>query len=109
MTVLFLPEVEDYLYELIEILYHKEYFGFKESAINYVTDLKNDIKTDLANKVKRPAPRFFNKYGKKMLYATFRKSKATQWYVFFNIYEHNGELIYLVRYIGNNHVITQYL
>ena len=36
MTVLFLPEVEDYLYELIEILYHKDYFGYKESAINNV-------------------------------------------------------------------------
>ena len=47
MTVLFLPEVEEYLYELIEILYHKEYFGFKENAINYVTDLINDIKTKL--------------------------------------------------------------
>ena len=37
MTVLFLPEVEEYLYELIEILYYQEYFGFKENAINYVT------------------------------------------------------------------------
>jgi hypothetical protein len=109
MTVLFLPEVEEYLYELIEVLYYKDYFGFKDSAINYVTDLKNDIKKHLANKVKHPAPRFFNKYGKKMLYASFRKSKTTQWYVFFNIYEHNGKLIYLVRYIGNNHVIAQYL
>jgi hypothetical protein len=59
MTVLFLPEVEDYLYELIEILYRKEYFGYKENAINYVTDLKNDIKTNLSNKVKRPALRYF--------------------------------------------------
>ena len=108
MIVLFLPEVEDYLYGLIEVLYHKEYFGFRENAIDYVTDLKNDIKTNLANKVKHSAPYFFNKYGKKMLYATFRKSKATRWYVFFNIYEHNGKLIYLVRDIGNNHMIAQY-
>lgn len=45
MKILFLPEVEDYLYELIEILYSKEYFGFKESAINYVVELENDIRT----------------------------------------------------------------
>lgn len=28
MKVLFLPEVENYLFELTEILYQKEYFGF---------------------------------------------------------------------------------
>ena len=32
MKVLFLPEIEKYLYELVEILYQKEYFGFRESA-----------------------------------------------------------------------------
>ena len=109
MKVLFLPEVEDYLYKLTEILYKKDYFGFKESAVRYVTDLKNDIKINLPNKVKRPAPRFFDRHGKKMLYATFQKNKSTQWYVFFNIYENKDGFIYLVRYISNNHVIAQYL
>ena len=33
MKILFLPEVEDYLFELVETLYDKEYFGFKESAM----------------------------------------------------------------------------
>lgn len=40
-------------------------------------------------------------------YATFRKSRNTQWYVFFNIYRQNGETIYLIRYISNNHVNAQ--
>jgi len=109
MKVLFLPEVEDYLYELTEILYQKEYFGFKESAIEYVTDLKNDIERNLSYKSKHRAPPFFDRYGKKMLYSTFQKNKQTQWYVFFNIYEDKRELIYLVKYISNNHVIAQYL
>jgi hypothetical protein len=74
MKVLFLPEVEDYLFELIEILYHKEYFGFKESAISYVVDLENDIKNLLPIKVKRPAPTYFDKFGKKLLYAVFEKT-----------------------------------
>jgi len=109
MKVLFLPEVEDFLYELMEILYKKEYFGYKESAVEYVTELENDIKTNLPNKLKRPAPQFFNKYGKKLLYSTFQKNNNTQWYVFFNIYESNKELIFLVKYISNNHVIAQYM
>lgn len=36
MTVLFAPEVEDDLYELIEILIEKEYLGTYPFAISYV-------------------------------------------------------------------------
>lgn len=35
--------------------------------------------------------------------------ETTQWYVFFTKYQDNGETIYLVRYISNNHVIAKYL
>src|SRR5690606_4025388 len=110
MKILFLPEVEEYLFELIEILYYKEYFGFKESAINYVEELEHSIRVNLADKIKRPAPPYFNRYGKKMLYAVFEKNKATQWYVFFNVYqEQNGQLVFLIRFISNNHRIAQFL
>lgn len=109
MKVLFLPEIEDYLYELTHILYQKEYFGFRDSAVKYVVDLENDIKSNLPDKTKRPAPAHFDKYGKKMFYSVFRKSKATQWYVFFNVYESDGERIFLVCYISNNHVMAQLL
>jgi hypothetical protein len=109
MKILFLPEVEDYLYELTEILYKKGYFGFEESAVKYVTDLENDIKTNLPNKVKRPAPLFFDRYGKKLLYSTFQKNKATQWYVFFNVYQDSEETVLLIRYISNNHMTAQFL
>lgn len=78
MRVLFLPEVEDYLYELIEILYKKEYFGFRESAINYVVSLEEDIRQNLFSIIKKPAPPFFGKYGKKLLYSVFTKNKTTQ-------------------------------
>jgi hypothetical protein len=53
MKILFLPETEDYLFELTEILYQKEYFAFKESAVKYVTSLKDDIRENLYSKVKK--------------------------------------------------------
>jgi hypothetical protein len=109
MSVIFSPEVEAYLFELTEILYQKEYFGFKESAVRYVTDLIFEIRDRLPTSVKRIAPEHFSKYGKKLHYVSFRKNKDTQWYVFFNLYEDKGEFIYLIRYISNNHVIAQYL
>jgi hypothetical protein len=36
MRVLFLPEIRDYFRELAEILYEKNYFGFEETAIQYI-------------------------------------------------------------------------
>lgn len=107
MRVLFLPEVEEYLYELAEILYQKEYFGFKESATKYVRDLVAEIISSLPNKHRKIAPDYFSKCGKNMFYANFKRSKNTQWYVFFSIYE--KDQVCLVRYIGTNHTCSQYL
>lgn len=47
MKVLFLPEIRQYLKELQEILFEKEYFGFEEEAVQYVRDLIFDIEETL--------------------------------------------------------------
>jgi hypothetical protein len=109
MKVVFLPEVMDYFLELTDVLYDMGYFSFIESAIKYSDILFEDIKNNLPVKHKKEAPEYFNKYGKKMSYAIFRKNKNTSWYVFFNIYNTKEETIYLVRFISNNHMISQYL
>ncbi len=63
----------------------------------------------LPTRFKKPAPAIFNRWGKDMYYVTFRKNYHTQWYVFFNIYHVDGESVYLIRYISNNHVVSQFL
>ncbi|OAV74887.1 hypothetical protein Barb7_01552 [Bacteroidales bacterium Barb7] len=109
MKVVVLPEVRLYFKELAQILYEKDYFGYEEAALKYVEDLFNDIKTTLPLRYKKQAPPYFERYGKQMFYTVFRKSKNTQWYVFFNIYKECGETVYLVRFVSNNHVISHYL
>jgi len=109
MNVIVIPEVQQYLECLKKILFEKEYFSFEESAIKYVNDLFDDIITYLPAKQHTPAPNYFDKYGKGMYYASFRKNKQTTWYAFFNKYKENGETIYLIRYIANNHTVAQYL
>lgn len=109
MKVLFLPEVRSYLREVSLIMHEKEYFGFLEYSEIYMDDLVHDIITTLHNRHKKPAPPYFNRYGENMLYCIFPKNKQTQWYVFFNIYQANNELTYLIRYISNNHMIAQHL
>ncbi len=109
MKILYLPEVRLYFKELAWLLYEKEYFGFEESAIKYVEDLFNDIDKSLPSKHSKKASSYFDRYGKNMHYAVFKKNSHTQWYVFFQILDDNGETVYLVRYISNNHVISHLL
>lgn len=109
MKVLFLPEIRQYFQELEDVLFEKEYFAFEESAINYVRELITDIEQTLPRRVSKKAPPYFNRYGRGMRYAMFRKSKNTQWYVFFTTHSVDGDEVYVVRYISNNHVIARYL
>lgn len=109
MRVEIASEAIEYFNELSTILYKKDYFGFEENALKYVSDLLDDIAENLHTKTKKPAPAYFNRYGKRMLYAVFQKNKTTQWYVFFTVYKNADELVYLIRYISNNHMVAQYL
>ena len=109
MRVIFIPEMLEYFEELMVILYEKGYFNFENSARKYVIELVSDIREKLPMRLHKPAPKYFGRYGNNMEYAIFPKNRRTTWYVFFKTYERNGEKIYLVRYIANNHVIAQYL
>jgi len=109
MTVKIKPEVYDYLENLVIILFEKGYFCFRETARKYVDDLLKDIITKLPIRLKRPAPEYFDKYGKDLKYVVLKKNKNTQWYAFFSQYKEKGEIIYLVCYIANNHEVAQYL
>lgn len=95
MRVLVLPEVREYLKKLSYILYEKDYFSYLDSSVKYIEELFKEIETTLPNRQKRPAPPYFDRYGKNMYYVTTRKNRFTQWYVFFTIYqEKSGDIIF---------------
>ena len=109
MKVLALPSVLEYLRNLVPILYEKGYFSYEDTAQKYVDDLSDDIFDNLPEKLHKPASKYYEKYGKGLYYATFIKNKRTSWYAFFSKYEANREIIYLIRYIGNNHTDAHHL
>ncbi len=109
MRVVLLPEVLDYLERLAEILYEKQYLSWEQTAYDYVLRLYDDIVASLPNRLRKPAPRHFDPDGQGLLYAAFRRSRATTWYVFFTRYDDGGETVYLVHRIENNHTAAQYL
>jgi hypothetical protein len=102
MKVIFTPEVEDYLYDLVEILYVKGYFSFYENAERYVSKLIEDIQQNINKRQKKPAPLRFRRYGS--YYVMYKPNKHTTWYIFFNYKDDR----YLTRYITNNHISAQY-
>ena len=108
MKVVFLPEVVDFFEEFAWILYEKGYFWDYEWSRQYVEELNNDIKNNLPTKLHRPAPQFYEKYGKNLYYAVFKKNRRTSYYAFFSKYVDNEQTIFLVCYIGNNHTDAQH-
>jgi hypothetical protein len=109
MKVLAIPNVLEYFDNLVPILYEKGYFSYEDTAQKYVDDLSDDIFDNLPEKRHKPAHKYYEKYGKSLYYAVFTKNKRTSWYAFFSKYEENGEIIYLIRYIGNNHTDAHHL
>ena len=105
MKVVFTADVEEDLYNLIEILVEKGYLGTYSFAISYVEELIIDIQRNIHFKLKKKAPAFFERYGKDMYYITYQRTLNTTWYVFFSV----NEDIYFVKYITNNHVSGQYI
>jgi len=104
MEVHYLPEVEIYLFELIELLYSNGYFSFPDQAMNYVFKIRQYIESSIATVHKRKAPDHFIKYGKNMFYFIYKANANTSWYIFFQ----QKADIYLIRYITNNHISAQY-
>jgi len=109
MRVILLPEVLEHLEDLSVLLYEKGYFSFQDTALEYVLELYDDIVLTLPMRQHKPASSYFDRYGTDMHYASFRKNKQTTWYAFFATYYENGNTIYLVRHIANNHTVAQYL
>ena len=105
MKVIFAPEVEEDLFELVEILVRKGYLGTYEFAISYVEDLIHFIQTNIQKKIRIKAPAYFDKFGSDLWYITYRRNMNTTWYIFFVQMENT----YWVKYISNNHVVAQYL
>ena len=104
-VVQFADDVNSYFYELTEMLFWHGYFGFMDSALQYVSDMKNYVEAYIAILPTYPAPPYFSKYQAGMQYVTYKPNNRTTWYVFF-LQEGNR---YLVCYITNNHFEGQYI
>jgi hypothetical protein len=105
MKIIYNKKVIKYLNELVDVLYEQEYFGFKESAYDYVDWILDRINENITKALAKKAPVYFSKYGDNLVYISLKRNRQTIWYVFFN---REDDLFY-IRYISNNHTIAQHL
>ena len=107
--VRFLPEVVDQFLKLADILYDEGYLGFRDAALDYSERLFREIATQLPIKVRKGAPTFFKRQDVDLFYSAFPRNKHTIWYVFFSVHEVDGDVVYLVRNLTNNHLLAQHM
>lgn len=97
VIILYLPQVEFYIDDLIDILYKEEYFGFKEDAKLYVDKMINYIEQHISTYPAKNTPTKLLQFGEK--YMLYKANNRTTWYIFFS----QEEQIYFVQFVTNNH------
>ncbi len=104
-NVLILPDVDIFLFELIDTLYQKGYFGFLSTAEEYVADIYSFMEKELPKSHRmnmcKKANSYFNQYGENLYVSAYRRPKTrTTWYAF---YEVLADKYFKIVYITNNH------
>lgn len=95
--IIYLPKVEYFLNNLVDILFEQEYFGFKEYAMLYTTKIKVFIEEKISEYPSKNTPEGLKKYGEQ--YMTYKANNRTTWYIFFS----HEEQTYFIKFITNNH------
>ena len=93
----FTEEFIQYLDELIDVLYLKEYFGFIESAEIYVSRIYDFIYDNIESFARKNTPFELKRLGSHYIF--FKINPRTTWYIFFVMKNDN----FLFTYILNNH------
>jgi len=103
--VVFHENVKLLFFELIDILYQKEYFGYLNEAKEYVSQIEQYFTTEIPKLhqlgLTKKAMPYFTRYGENLFFAAYRKTKSrTTWYAFYEVF---GNRYFKVVHIINNH------
>ncbi|MCD0467939.1 hypothetical protein [Flavobacterium sp. ENC] len=97
IEVVFTSGVILYLDDLIITLYKKEYFGFIESAEEYVSNIYDAVPERIKKAPHKKTPETLRYLGSNYIF--YKSSSKTTWYIFFEKRDKN----YLITGITNNY------
>jgi aromatic ring-opening dioxygenase LigB subunit len=81
IKIVFTPHVIYFLDDLVYILYKKEYFGFIETAEEYVSKIYDAVPEKIKHKIHKSTPQKLQYLGSHYIF--FKANARTTWYVFF--------------------------
>lgn len=99
IEVIFTSDVIRYLDDLVVVLYKKEYFGFLESAEEYVSAIYDAVPERIKKTTSKKTPIVLQYLGS--YYIFYKTNSRTTWYIFFEKSNQN----YLITGILNNYCI----
>ena len=97
IEIIFTPQVIVFLDELVQVLYKKEYFGFIETAENYVYEIYDSVDENINAQKHKTTPKQLKHLGSKYIF--YKSNSRTVWYIFFETKNQK----YLITGIINNH------
>jgi hypothetical protein len=97
IEVIYTSPVISYLNDLVIILYKKQYFGFIESADEYVDDIYDAIPERIKKSPHKKTPKSLQYLASNYIF--YKTNSRTTWYIFFEKRDQN----YLITGITNNH------
>ncbi|AXB56572.1 hypothetical protein [Flavobacterium fluviale] len=97
IEVIYTSSVIHYLDDLVVTLYKKEYFGFIESAEEYVLHIYDAIPERIKKSSHKKTPKSLQYLG--LNYVFYKANSRTTWYIFFEKRNQN----YLITGITNNY------
>jgi hypothetical protein len=96
-VVVFSDRFHQSIEELIEILFVKEYFGYKVDCHRNTDKIYDFIKDNIDLPISKSCPENFRRLGKK--YLRYKANQNTYWYIFFDEKDNK----YIFNHILNNH------
>jgi hypothetical protein len=97
IKIVFTPHVIDFLDDLVRLLSKKEYFGFIETAEEYVSKIYDSVPENLPLSTHKPTPQNLRYLGS--YYIFYKANNRTTWYIFFE----RHDFVFLLTGIINNH------
>jgi hypothetical protein len=95
--VVYTPEVEIYLEDLVDLLFYEEYFGFEDAAQNYAEKIVDFVQESIQNFPSRKTPAELKNFGTNYIF--YKSNQRTTWYIFFEKSANN----FLITNIINSH------
>ena len=94
ITIIYIPEVEVYLEELVDILFYEEYFGFEDAAQVYAEKIVPFIADSIETFPARKTPKELKNFGQNYIF--YKSNQRTTWYIFFEKFDNDYSITNII-------------